>query len=171
MWVQPAIMERPPEGSARNSSLAENLWEERNGALFPEDLRDWIDERNLAEMASATCRESWKDGPFAGLAKLLTYYYAAGIYSSEEIALQGRSGWRESSDSVEILCGPDLVDRIRQFRRRHRALITNYLRQILTRSWSEHELWPAKREMPDFASEAERRINEAVRQDCWASDC
>lgn len=166
MWSQPAIMERPPGNLATNELPAENVWIGRNDAPFPEDVRSWTGERKLADFIADTYREVCPNEASTSLAKALTYFYASGTYSSEEIKFKVRCG-ECALPPIEILCDADATHRIRQFRRRNRTMLINGLMQVLVGCSQQSGLNTAAA----CAREAERRINEAVRQDCWSADC
>jgi hypothetical protein len=168
--------------------------------ILPNDLREWIDKYSLARLVLASVQDGtllaahiaevagrnadWQPRVLLGL---LTYCYAAGIYSSTEIELSFTQDML-----VRHLCA-DIYPEAHQsrwFRRDNRQSIQRSLTEVLHQAWRircrlEESGPDATAAITDpsfepgvdgpeaflFAAEAQERINRAVRLDCWEFDC
>ncbi|HVK59848.1 MAG TPA: hypothetical protein VM735_13765 [Candidatus Kapabacteria bacterium] len=174
-----------------NSVVEERAGSELASAALPEDLREWIDESHLIDLITNTAHKlippfvhAARDGTVSEwerLIELLTFSYATGTYASAEI---DPAPFMEAlSEGLSPLFEPELSQRendLRFFRRDHRPEVARCLAEVLAESWKDHthnirspahlaferECSPA----PDFSSEANRRINTAVRMDAWSID-
>jgi hypothetical protein len=106
---------------------------------IPDDLREWVEARELVALVLAAVHETEElveDGPRlpAGEARLLvnvmTYSYAVGIYSSEDIELRAIE-----DPEVAYLSGRYRVSSValRQFRRHYRAFLQRGLCRLFQR--------------------------------------
>ena len=168
--------------------------------IVPNDLGEWIDKYTLARLVLAAVQDKTVPTAYTAevagrnadcqrhvLLSLLTYCYAAGIYSSTEIELSFTQDML-----VRHLCANSYPEahRSRRFRRDNRWSIQRSLTEVLHRAWRircrlEDSGPDAAGDLIDpcfeqgvdgqdallFAVEAEERINRAVRLDCWAFDC
>ena len=173
-----------------------------DAVLFPDvpaDLREWVDERSLVNIAldavqpmvgsgqdSATRGMHLPPGMPRALCTLLTYCYAIGIYGSAEIET------RIASDPLTgYLCAGayPYPHELRRFRRQHRVLIQAALSKVLRLAW-EFRRWKfALGVAPDdelsfrsprtgsdvaldanFTRTAEERVQQAVLADSMALD-
>jgi len=168
--------------------------------VLPNDLRQWIEKHTLARLVLAAVQDGIvPSGRAAALAdrnadfrphillSLLTYCYATGVYSSTDIELSFTQ-----DTLVRHLCADTYPEahRSRWFRRDNRQRIQRALAEVFQRAWRirsrQEESGPNEAvDLIDpcfepemdcqnallFAAEAEKRINRAVRLDCWAFDC
>ena len=150
--------------------------------LLPDDLREWMDEHSLAGLVVATGQgtrisndlATGPDLPYyrgeSSILSLITYCYASGIYSSQEIEVSA------SQDAMVRRFAADLYPEagiLRQFRRHNREHLHRSLQYVLQRAWWIHcdfnasvwtrgdVAWTAT----SFAVEAQNRINRAVEID------
>jgi hypothetical protein len=111
---------------------------------IPGNLAEWIGEQRLVHLAlDAVQGVNWKaegklPGTFSGhrpqmLLTLLTWCYAAGIYSSQDIARACRE-----SKTLRYICARNFPDWLilRKFRRQHRELVDEALRKVLMQAWA-----------------------------------
>jgi hypothetical protein len=136
----------------------------------PEDLRSRIDEHELARLVQCSVervahyigssdytpdREPWLG--------VLTYFYAIGIYGSDEVAA-------ELADNPDLNAlypvpyqnaEPEAL--FRRFRRANRVALVNCLSAVLSHVWS-------CRSDTDVEIEAARRVMNAIRADSYALD-
>lgn len=159
---------------------------------FVEDLCDWLSERDLLSLVLEAVQ--LVEGPSNGLRSyrslppgpprlsltILTYSYAIGLYSSEEIERRVLTD-RDLRYLAARSCpsGSDL----RRFRRNHREKVQGALAALLRLAWEHHvagdfpiderwkELPPATAMMREFFDhEAEQRVTRAVFVDSMALD-
>jgi hypothetical protein len=171
------------------------------GSLLPEDLRVWLDAGTLAELTERAVRDhqaSPTPVPAADLSPatpaanplltLLTYCYAAGIYSSEVILDQLN---RDHPLPVTASDSWLEADNLRRFRRTHRPEVEECLGEVL---WSACRLaWPRLRHQCQdrpagdpichtsqggeeslrniIERDVRRRVSWAVELDSMAMDC
>jgi hypothetical protein len=154
---------------------------------FPEDLRAWMGERELLKLAfealhvleegSEMSPDAARPEPGAPrvLLTLLTYCYAAGIYSSDEIEAQV-----PNDPQLAYLCAKTLplANRLRHFRRYHREFVVKSLSELLQLAWKSHpqNCGPLRaahdtRQFESFFRRAaEQRVQEAILEDTMALD-
>jgi hypothetical protein len=169
-------------------------------ASFPEDLRQWLQHQGLVDLSVRAVMSldgagsAWSRACACAsaclsdrLLLLLTYCYAAGIYSSEDIEQQ-----LQREPSIRQLCPGNAPDaaKIRRFRRTHRAEVDYCLGAVLgfvlrrERSRLRDQRPEASEGDSDVPSEvrdwglsrraiegeAKRRVNWAVELDSMALD-
>jgi hypothetical protein len=168
---------------------------------LPDDLREWLNHQSLVDLTvravlsldhppaiPAVPAARTSAPPHATLLLLLTYCYAAGIYSSEAIENQ-----LKEEPAFRRLCGgdpPDAAD-LRRFRRTHRSEVEHCLGALL---WSAcrsewHQLSGRCHSLSEgdpvcrsdqgieeplrriIERDVNRRVNWAVQLDSMALDC
>jgi hypothetical protein len=121
-----------------------------------------------------------------GLLGLLTYCYARSVLSSRAI-----TEIAEADPAVRSLCGDAIPERdeIAGFRRAHRALIQECMKQVYEAAWQAmvHEAGPgrvpggkagtqprlsqsAPYDPDDLLRQINARISQAAQMDCWSRD-
>lgn len=150
----------------------------RDGAgieIFPENLRDWAEETQLALIVAKSVEQmriifpaeelppTWKI-----MLGVLTYFYATGVYLSDDVEVALRQS-RDRAILENAFGKTEPAPAIRRFRRRHRPVIERCLSAVL-QSVYEAVNASCHRMQPDFIAEAGTRVDMAVRLDCWTSD-
>lgn len=157
------------------------------GATLPDDLREWMEEQSLARLvvaAGQAARISNKTGTGrdlpgcngeSSILSLITYYYALGIYSSQDI--EGRATQDEMVRQFAAEFYPE-AGILRSFRRHNRGELQRSLQYVLEQAWLLHcdanlSLWArgdAGWTAASFAVKAQDRINRAVEIDSVERD-
>jgi hypothetical protein len=147
---------------------------------LPEDLRAWVEPEFLLRyvleaVQSAAEHPAPGEGSLpAGLPRtwltVLTYGYAIGLNSSDDIELESRAD-AQLAYAASNACVS--ASALRHFRRSHRSSLRFALGLVLSRVWhvrnsSGFEDGPSQHEI--FEITAERRINNAVLADTMALD-
>jgi hypothetical protein len=128
---------------------------------FPDDLRRWIGETDLARTVEHVTQMLNSESPV--LLALVTYYYATGQYSSEDIE-ESLATCPLSSMKEVSFHDTDVASVIRQFRRSHHSIIEESLDLVL-RAISPQNTSPF-----EIQNEATDRVTRAIQADCWALD-
>ena len=121
---------------------------------FPENLRDWLGDLELACAVTRVVEHSGECVTFKPVLGVLVYSYAAGVYPSAEIArlLSKATGFFEEEAAL------------RRYRRHHLAKIKDCLAEVIATA-SESCVVTS-----DCEREAEERILRSIREDSWALD-
>ena len=155
------------------------------GGRWPNDLREWVDERTLisfvlnalhsaeCEGASSSQSEPLPPGLPRVLLSLLLYSYVIGLRSSEQIV-----DAIEADSQPRYLCANTTLceNELRGFRRHHRAVLEQSLTRLLERIWNARpeaaRSWvpPVDSPLVLAAAAAQSRINEAIFADTISLD-
>lgn len=138
-------MRQPPHFLYREQS------ENRNA--FPENIRDRVGDPALACAVTRAVERSGECAPFQPALGVLVYSYAAGIYTSAEIArlMSKATGFWEDEATL------------RRYRRHHLARIKDCLAEVLSTMLENVQ-------ESDYQREAEDRVLRAIREDACALD-
>jgi len=133
---------------------------EQPQADIPEDLRVCITDEHLASLAEMAARQIPVESP--SLLALITYFYATGEFSSEEIE-ESLADCPLNSAAELALHDTDVASAIRHFRRVYRRAIEEALALVFR---AVHGSAPTI----VIQDEARSRIFRAIQTDCWALD-
>jgi hypothetical protein len=142
------------------------------GLELPRDLREWIDDRRLVQFVYEAVEEANKHLP-AGQARVLltvlTYSYALGVYSSDEI--QDRVTTDSQLQYLSANVTPSSSE-LRQFRRHHKEVLQRCLSVLLELVWGERAQFAWRRfdGKAAFTGAAKDRIEQAVLVDTISLD-
>jgi hypothetical protein len=143
--------------------------------VFPENLREWVEEPQLALIVAKTVDQmriifpteefppTWRI-----VLGVLTYFYSTGVYLSEDVEVALRQS-RDRTVLDNAFGKTEPASAIRMFRRRHHAVLERCLSDVLQRVYEAVNA-SCHRMQPDFVAEAATRVDMAVRLDCWTSD-
>ncbi|HEY6226887.1 MAG TPA: hypothetical protein VI282_07175 [Verrucomicrobiae bacterium] len=151
---------KEPVAAQRILNVRFEVKQSRLEKRFPEDLREWITESDLARIVEHVTQRLNSESP--ALLALVTYYYATGQYSSEDI------------EEVLPMCPlvsvnelsfheTDVASVIRHFRRSHHTVIEESLDLVL------RAISPNTSPF-EIQNEATERVTQAIQSDCWALD-
>lgn len=127
---------------------------------IPDDLRLNVSDAHLANLAGAAARQIAAEQ--TTLLALITYFYAIGEFSSDEI----EESLTECplSSTAELTFGEsDGATAIRNFRRVHRRAIEEALALVFRGAQPYAPLI-------EIQNEARSRIHRAIQTDCWVLD-
>jgi len=127
---------------------------------IPEDLRVNVSEAHLANLAETAARQIAVQA--TTLLALITYFYAIGEFSSEEIE-ESLAECPLSSTAELRFNASEVAAAIRHFRREHRRAVEEALALVFRGAQPFAPLI-------EIQNEARRRIHRAIQTDCWALD-
>jgi hypothetical protein len=128
-------------------------------SIFPADLREWVSEDELVRIVAETAARFTCEP--RTLLTLLTFFYAVGEYSSDEI--EESLAHSAVTSAAQLANQTGISATLRQFRRGYREMIEESLAVVLREAAKTGSA-------TDVQREARSRMIRAIETDCWALD-